>query len=152
CNDVCAFCIVPRTRGREVSRSIEDVVADIDRVAANGAKEVVITGTQLGAWGRDLDTPLKPHELIRGVLERTDVPRIRFSSLQPKDFTPELLAIWPDPRLMPPLHPAPQPGSDTFRARMRRRYSVADFRAAVARIRAELPAVGLTTDVIAGFP
>ncbi len=152
CNDVCAFCIVPRTRHREESRSIERVVAEIDAAAAAGAKEVVLTGTQLGAWGRDLDPPLRPHHLIAGVLERTEVPRLRFSSLQPHDITPELLALWSDPRLMPHFHLALQSGSDRILAAMRRRYTVREYLAAVARIRAAVPDAAITTDVIAGFP
>ena len=152
CNDVCAFCIVPRTRGREVSRSIEDVAHDVAAAHARGAREVVLTGTQLGAWGRDLPEPLAPRDLIAGVLARTETPRLRFSSLQPQDITPELVALWGDPRLMPHFHLALQSGSDAVLARMRRRYDSAAYRAALARIRAAVPAAAVTTDVIAGFP
>lgn len=152
CNDVCAFCIVPRTRGREVSRSIDDVARDVTAAHARGAREVVLTGTQLGAWGRDLPEPLAPRDLIAGVLARTETPRLRFSSLQPQDITPELVALWDDPRLMPHFHLALQSGSDPVLARMRRRYDVAAYREALARIRAAVPAAAVTTDVIAGFP
>lgn len=152
CNDVCAFCIVPRTRHREESRSIERVLAEVRVVEAAGAKEVVLTGTQLGAWGRDLDPPLRPHHLVAAVLEATDIPRLRFSSLQPQDITPELLALWRDPRLMPHFHLALQSGSDRILRTMRRRYTVRDFLDAVERIRAVVPDAAITTDVIAGFP
>ncbi len=152
CNDVCAFCIVPRTRGREVSRSIEDVARDVAAAHARGAREVVLTGTQLGAWGRDLPEPLTPRDLIAGVLARTETPRLRFSSLQPQDITPELIALWDDPRLMPHFHLALQSGSDPVLARMRRRYDTDAYRDALTRIRIALPAAAVTTDVIAGFP
>lgn len=152
CNDVCAFCIVPRTRGREESRSIDRVVDEVNLAVEAGAKEVVITGTQLGAWGRDFDVPLRPHNLIAGILQRTEVARLRFSSLQPQDITPELLGLWDDPRLMPHFHLALQSGSDATLARMRRRYDARDFRLAVERIRAAVSGVAITTDVIAGFP
>jgi threonylcarbamoyladenosine tRNA methylthiotransferase MtaB len=152
CNDVCAFCIVPRTRGREVSRLPADVARDVNEAAAAGAREAVITGTQLGAWGRDFDPPLRPHHLIAHLLETTDIPRIRFSSLQPQDITPELLALWGDPRLMPHFHLALQAGSDAVLAAMRRRYTLEQFRDAAARIRAAVPGAAITTDVIAGFP
>ena len=152
CNDVCAFCIVPRTRGREVSRSIDEVAADVAGAVAKGAKEVVVTGTQLGAWGRDLAPALAPHHLIVAILERTEVPRLRFSSLQPQDITPELLALWGDPRLMPHFHLALQAGSDAVLARMRRRYDLDAYRRALERIRAVAPDAAVTTDVIAGFP
>jgi threonylcarbamoyladenosine tRNA methylthiotransferase MtaB len=152
CNDVCAFCIVPRTRGREESRTVEEVARRVEEAVAAGAKEAVITGTQLGAWGRDLSPPLKPHHLIGGVLERTEVARLRFSSLQPQDITPELLALWQDPRVMPHFHLALQSGSERTLATMRRRYTARDFLLAAERIHAAVPAVAITTDVIAGFP
>lgn len=152
CNDVCAFCIVPRTRGREVSRSIDDVARDVTAAHARGAREIVLTGTQLGAWGRDLPDPRTPRDLIAGVLARTETPRLRFSSLQPQDITPELVALWDDPRLMPHFHLALQSGADPVLARMRRRYDTAAYRDALARIRAAVPDAAVTTDVIAGFP
>lgn len=152
CNDVCAFCIVPRTRGREASRPPASVVEDVNRAVTEGAQEAVITGTQLGAWGRDLDPPLRPHHLIAAVLAGSEIARVRFSSLQPQDISPELLALWEDPRLMPHFHLALQSGSDAVLARMRRRYSARDYLEAVERIRAAVPDVAITTDVIAGFP
>ncbi len=152
CNDVCAFCIVPRTRGREESRSIHEVVREVRQAVDSGAMEVVITGTQLGAWGRDLPVPLQPHHLIAGILESTDVARLRFSSLQPQDISPDLLALWTDPRLMPHFHLALQSGSDATLSRMRRRYSATGFVRAAERIRAAVADAAITTDVIAGFP
>jgi threonylcarbamoyladenosine tRNA methylthiotransferase MtaB len=152
CNDVCAFCIVPQTRHREESRAIETVAAEVARAVQAGAREVVITGTQLGAWGRDLEPPLAPHHLIAGILEQTDVARLRLSSLQPQDITPEMLALWQDPRLMPHFHLALQSGSERVLQAMRRRYTVAEYRDAVARIYGAIPDAAITTDVIAGFP
>ncbi len=152
CNDVCAFCIVPQTRGREESRSVSRVEAEVQAAVESGAREVVITGTQLGAWGRDLAERLKPHHLIAGILEGTDVARLRFSSLQPQDISPELLALWQDPRLMPHFHLALQSGSEAVLGRMRRRYSAREFLLAAQRIRAASPDAAITTDVIAGFP
>lgn len=152
CNDVCAFCIVPRTRGREESRTPQAVAAEVQAAVEAGAREVVITGTQLGAWGRDLLPAMKPHQLIAHVLAHTEALRIRFSSLQPQDITPELLALWSDPRLMPHFHLALQAGSERVLQAMRRRYTAAEYRDAVARIRAAVPGAAITTDVIAGFP
>ncbi len=152
CNDVCAFCIVPRTRGREVSRPVSRVVEEVQRAVDDGAREVVITGTQLGAWGRDFAQRLTPEHLIAGILEQTDVPRVRFSSLQPQDITPQLLALWRDPRLMPHFHLALQSGSEATLTAMRRRYTAAEFVRAAERIRAAVDDVAITTDVIAGFP
>ncbi len=152
CNDVCAFCIVPQTRGREESRSVPDVAREVARAVDAGAREVVITGTQLGAWGRDLSPQLKPHHLIAGILERTEVLRLRFSSLQPQDISPELLGLWNDPRLMPHFHLALQSGSQQTLTAMRRRYTAREFIEAAERINAAVPGAAITTDVIAGFP
>ncbi len=152
CNDVCAFCIVPRTRHREESRSVDRVVEEVRLAVERGAREAVVTGTQLGAWGRDLDPPTAPHALIAGILERTDIARLRFSSLQPQDITPALLATWQDPRVMPHFHLALQSGSEAVLRTMRRRYSARQFIEASERIRAAVADVAITTDIIAGFP
>ncbi|MGD9895420.1 MAG: MiaB/RimO family radical SAM methylthiotransferase [Dehalococcoidia bacterium] len=153
CNDVCAFCIVPRTRGRERSFDPRDVAAVVREREEEGAQEVVITGTQLGAYGRDLDTErFGPAAVIRTLLSETSVPRIRFSSLQPQDMTPELLALWEDPRLCRHFHLALQSGSATVLRRMRRRYQKDQYRAALRAIRDAVPDVAITTDVMVGFP
>jgi threonylcarbamoyladenosine tRNA methylthiotransferase MtaB len=152
CNDVCAFCIVPKTRGREVSEPVETVVRVVLAREAEGVQEVVLTGTQLGAYGRDAGD-LRPANLIAAVLARTSVPRIRFSSLQPQDIAPELLALWDDPRLCRHFHLALQSGSDATLARMHRRYTSAQYADAAARIRVQCgDDVAITTDVIVGFP
>lgn len=150
CNDVCAFCIVPRTRGREVSVPPDAVVAEVQRREAAGVQEVVLTGTQLGAYGRDIGVRLS--ELIRALLAETSVPRIRCSSLQPQDLSPDLVALWEDPRLCRHFHLALQSGCDATLARMRRRYDSRAYRDAAGLIRAAVPGVAITTDVIVGFP
>lgn len=152
CNDTCAFCIIPRTRGPERSRTANAVCGDINAAVAAGTREVVVTGTQLGAWGRQLPGTPGPAQLIGEILKRTEVPRLRFSSLQPEAIRPELLALWQDPRLMPHFHLALQSGSDSILEPMRRRYSAHEFELAVERIRAAVPEAAITTDVIAGFP
>jgi threonylcarbamoyladenosine tRNA methylthiotransferase MtaB len=153
CNDVCAFCIVPRTRGRERSFDPSDVAAVVREREEDGAQEVVITGTQLGAYGRDLDAErFGPAAVIRTLLAETSVPRIRFSSLQPQDITPELLSLWEDPRLCRHFHLALQSGSGAVLKRMRRRYSKEQYVQALQAIRDAVPDVAITTDVLVGFP
>lgn len=153
CNDVCAFCIVPRTRGRERSWTPAQVAEVVREREAEGAHEAVITGTQLGAYGRDGDgSSPGPAALIRTLLAETSVARIRFSSLQPQDITGELLALWEDPRLCRHFHLALQSGSGAVLRRMRRRYTKDDFRAALAAIREVVPDVAVTTDLLVGFP
>src|SRR5688572_7750741 len=150
CNDVCAFCIIPKTRGRERSKTIAWVVEEVQKREAEGVNEVVITGTQLGHYGSDLGIWL--HDLMRALLMETSVPRIRMSSIQPQDLTEELIDLWSDPRLCRHFHLALQSGNPAVLQRMRRRYSQDEFRTAVRRLRDAIPYAAITTDVIVGFP
>jgi threonylcarbamoyladenosine tRNA methylthiotransferase MtaB len=152
CNDVCAFCIIPRTRGRERSKKIAAVLEEARQREEEGVLELVITGTQLGAYGRDLSPAASPFELLSALLDATSAPRIRMSSLQPQDITPPLVDLWRNDRLCPHLHLALQSGSESTLRRMRRHYSASDYGAAVEALRRAMPDVAITTDVIAGFP
>jgi threonylcarbamoyladenosine tRNA methylthiotransferase MtaB len=155
CNELCAFCIVPYTRGREESVPIADVVRQVRAREAEGVLEVVLTGTQLGNYGRDLRWPREeqgPRRLLAELLERTSIPRIRLSSLQAQDIAPGLLDLWRDARLCPHFHVPLQSGSDAVLRPMRRRYTASDYRTAISLIRERVPGVAITTDVIAGFP
>jgi len=159
CNDVCAFCIVPRTRGRERSVPVEEVVSAVQAREEEGVQEVVLTGTQLGAYRpahrTDSDNGTAgsgPRVLLQALLAETAVPRLRLSSLQAQDITPELLSLWEDPRLCRHFHLPLQSGSDAVLSRMRRRYTADDFRRALALIRKQVSDAAVTTDVIVGFP
>ena len=159
CNDVCAFCIVPRTRGRERSVPVEEVVGAVRAREEEGVQEVVLTGTQLGAYrparqtnGDNGSAGSGPGVLLQAVLAETAVPRLRLSSLQPQDITPGLLSLWDDPRLCRHFHLALQSGSDAVLSRMRRRYTAEGFRRALALIRRHVPDAAVTTDVMVGFP
>ena len=159
CNDVCAFCVVPRTRGRERSLPVEEVVGAVRAREAEGVQEVVLTGTQLGAYrssyemdGGDGSDRAGPRALLQALLAETAVPRLRLSSLQPQDITPELLSLWDDPRLCRHFHLALQSASDAVLSRMRRRYTAGDYRRALALIGRYVPDVAVTTDVMVGFP
>ena len=153
CNELCAFCIVPYTRGREVSVPIDRVVEEVLSRQAEGVQEVVLTGTQLGNYGRDLGwREHGPRRLLEALLARTSVPRIRLSSLQAQDISPELIDLWADRRLCPHFHLPLQSGSDRVLGPMRRRYTAERYRAALARVRKRVADVAITTDVIAGFP
>ena len=152
CDDVCAFCIVPYVRGRERAVPIDDVVELVAERVAEGVQEIVLTGTQPGAYGRDRTDDTSAAKLIQALLSRTDAARIRYSSIQPQDITPEFLACWEDPRMCRHFHLALQSGSDAVLSRMRRRYTASEFREAVRTIRAIVPEASITTDIIAGFP
>ena len=152
CNEVCSFCIVPRTRGRERSVPVERVVTEALARQAEGVQEVVLTGTQLGTYGRDLEVFDGATPLLASLLARTTVPRLRLSSLQAQDVNESLLRLWADTRLCRHFHLPLQSGSDRVLTAMRRRYSARQFLEAASLIRERVPDVAITTDVMVGFP
>ena len=152
CDQVCAYCIVPKVRGRERSIPPETIIGQLAQRVAEGCREAALTGTQLGTYGFDLPG-INLTGLLRRILAETGIERLRVSSLQPQEISPELLALWTaDNRLCPHFHLPLQSGSDTILKVMRRRYSTAQFAATVERIRQAIPDAGITADVIVGFP
>ena len=151
CDQVCAYCIVPKVRGRERSIPPEEIIAEINGRSENGCREAVLTGTQLGTYGFDLPG-IDLRDLIRRVLAETSIDRLRVSSLQAQEITYELLELWEDPRLCPHFHIPLQSGSDTILRSMRRRYDTARFAETVELVRKKIPDAGITTDTIVGFP
>jgi threonylcarbamoyladenosine tRNA methylthiotransferase MtaB len=149
CHNLCAYCIVPLVRSREASVPVAQVLVQVKERVADGVKEVVLTGTEIGAYDGDGVT-LK--ELLERILAETDIARLRLSSLQPHQITPELIGLWRAPRPCPHFHLSLQSGSDTVLKRMKRRYATADYRRTVALIREQVPDAAITTDVIVGFP
>lgn len=151
CDQVCAYCIVPKVRGRERSVPTEQLVDEIKKNIKLGYREVVLTGTQLGSYGFDLQES-SLHSLISTILSETDIERLRVSSLQPKEITGDLLRLWDDKRLCPHFHMPLQSGSNVVLERMRRRYTAGEYVETVERIRDQVPLACVTADVIAGFP
>jgi threonylcarbamoyladenosine tRNA methylthiotransferase MtaB len=149
CRNFCAYCIVPMVRSREASVPADTLLAQVKARAAAGFKELVLTGTEIGAY-RAGSTTLE--NLLERILVETDVPRLRLSSLQPHHITPGLVALCKDKRLCPHFHLSLQSGSDGVLKRMKRRYTTAEYRSAVALIRGSVPDAAITTDVIVGFP
>ncbi len=152
CSQVCAFCIVPRVRGREQSIPLEDLVREVQARVQEGYREVVLTGTQLGSYGFDLAPGTNIETPIRRILQDTNIQRLRVSSLQPQDITPELIRLWQDPRFCRHLHMPLQSGSDAVLKRMRRRYDTATYASTAAALREAVPDISITTDLIVGFP
>ena len=151
CDQVCAYCIVPKVRGRERSIPQATLVAFVNEHSSRGSKEVVLTGTQLGSYGFDIPGASLTG-MLSGLLRNTTVPRLRVSSLQAQEINGELLSLWADSRLCRHFHLALQSGSDAVLARMRRRYDATGYQEAVEKIRDAVPGVSITTDVIVGFP
>ena len=151
CNQVCAYCIVPKVRGKERSIPPEKLLQQVCQRVAEGYREVVLTGTQLGSYGFDLSQG-DLRSLIELVLEHGNVERLRVSSLQPQEITPGLLNLWKDPRLCPHFHMPLQSGSNAVLKRMRRRYTADQYRETVERIYGAIPHAAVTADVLVGFP
>ena len=151
CDQVCAYCIVPKVRGREQSVPPHVILSQVNQRIEEGYKEVVLTGTQLGTYGFDIEGASLAG-LVELVLRETHIERLRVSSLQPQEITSELLELWQDPRLCPHFHMPLQSGSDFVLKGMRRRYSAKQYAQAVELVRSRVSGVAITTDVIVGFP
>ena len=161
CNAHCTYCIVPRARGPQRSRPIDAIVNEVRILFHLGYREVVLTGVQIGAYGSDWNpvTRRVAHgrgptltRLVERILAETPMPRLRISSIQPQDWPDGFLDLWQDRRMCRHLHLPLQSGSDSVLKRMVRRYRTSDFRALVDRLRAAIPDVAITADVMAGFP
>ena len=150
CDNHCTFCVTTIARGEAHSRTVADVILDVQSALAGGTKEIVLTGVHLGSWGYDFGLHLK--SLIQAILRETDVPRLRLSSLEPWDLDADFFFLWEDERLMPHLHLPLQSGCESTLKRMARKTTPASFRELAAAARAVIPDVAITTDIIAGFP
>jgi threonylcarbamoyladenosine tRNA methylthiotransferase MtaB len=152
CNNHCTYCITAVARGASRSRPIEDVLLDIRSAVEGGSQEIVLTGVHLGSWGHDFIKPLSIQDLVRAILNDSDLPRLRLSSIEPWDITPDFLALWSDPRLCRHLHLPLQSGCAETLHRMGRKISPHAFTELVREARRAIPGVAITTDIITGFP
>ena len=150
CDNACTFCVTTIARGAGRSRPLKDVIDDVNSALTGGSKEIVLTGVHLGSWGQELGFHLR--HLVESLLQKTDVQRLRLSSLEPWDLDEDFFSLWTDPRLMPHLHLPLQSGSDSTLKRMARKTTTDSFRSLVRAARAIAPDVAITTDLIAGFP
>lgn len=158
CDNRCTYCVVHTARGPSRSRVYSDVLAEAQARIAEGAQEIVLSGVNIGAYGRDLPEAGESRRgwslarLVEGLLAETAVSRIRLSSLEPWDLDRRLLDLWSDARLCRQLHLPLQSGSEPVLRRMGRPMSVADYCALVTDVRLRVPELSLSTDLIVGFP
>jgi tRNA-2-methylthio-N6-dimethylallyladenosine synthase len=154
CSKYCSFCVVPYTRGEEVSRPFADVIAEIGALARQGVGEVTLLGQNVNAWrgaiaGRVADFA----ELLAFVCEIPGVQRVRYTTSHPREFTQRLIdAHGALPKLAPHVHLPVQSGSDRVLAAMKRGYTALEYRSIIRRLRRSQPAIGVTSDFIVGFP
>jgi tRNA-2-methylthio-N6-dimethylallyladenosine synthase len=155
CNSKCAYCIVPAVRGREVSRRPGDVVAEVTQLAASGVREITLLGQNVNSWGRDLAPELRTEfgELLRACDAVDGIERIRFTSPHPKDFRRPVIGAMADcAAVCEHAHLPMQSGSSRILKAMRRTYSRERYLKLVDELRAAIPDLALTTDLIVGFP
>lgn len=152
CDNFCTFCIVPYVRGRERSRTIEDVVTNAEAYVAEGVKEITLLGQNVNSYGRDLYGSPRFADVLKAVAA-TGVERLRFATSHPKDLTDEVIAAFGElGNLMPALHLPVQSGSDRVLEDMNRTYDSAHYLGLVRKLRASCQDIALSTDVIVGFP
>lgn len=153
CDNFCTYCIVPYVRGRERSRPSGDVLREIKALEDGGAREVLLLGQNVNSYGRGLTERIDFSELIRKIAGETNLSRIRFTTSHPKDLTESLIRCFAEiPALCKHIHLPFQAGSDRVLRRMNRRYTAADYEDKVRRLRDACPEIGLSADVMVGFP
>lgn len=153
CNNACTFCIVPALRGPERSRTLGDIVAEVQNLVADNVLEVTLLGQNVNSYGRDLDGRSEFAPLLRMLGDVDGLERVRFTSPHPRDFTEDVLeAMAETPNVCEHLHLPLQSGSDRILKAMRRSYRSRRYLDLVARTRELLPTASLTTDIIVGFP
>jgi len=155
CDKFCTFCVVPYTRGAEMSRSVEEVAAEARRLVAGGVREITLLGQNVNAYhgaGQD-GRAWSLAELMLRLASIEGLERLRYTTSHPRDMSEDLIAAHRDlPKLMPYLHLPVQAGSDRILAAMNRRHTRAEYLALIGRIRATRPDIALSTDIIVGFP
>lgn len=153
CNNFCSYCIVPYVRGRERSRKPEDILAEVKKLAAEGIVEVMLLGQNVNSYGKTLEHPVSFAELLKMVEQVEGIERIRFMTPHPKDLSEELIETMKySKKICSHVHLPMQSGSSRILKAMNRKYTKEDYLKLVDNIRAAMPDVSITTDIIVGFP
>ncbi len=153
CDNFCSYCIVPYVRGRERSRSPEDILREISALARDGVVEVMLLGQNVNSYGKTLENPITFAQLLREVEQIEGIERIRFMTSHPKDLSDELIAVMKESKkICRHLHLPLQSGSTRILTAMNRRYTKEQYLALAEKIRREIPDISITTDIIVGFP
>jgi threonylcarbamoyladenosine tRNA methylthiotransferase MtaB len=157
CDNRCSFCVIPSVRGHSRSLPLAQVICEMNTLVAAGYREVVISGINLGRWGRDLSPAdsrtCNLESLIRAILSQTQLEKLRISSVEPMDWSDELIAlVASSPRIAKHAHAPLQSGSDAVLRRMHRKYRPWHYREKIEKIRAAMPTAAIGADVMAGFP
>lgn len=153
CNNFCSYCIVPYVRGRERSREPKEIIREIERLAADGVVEIMLLGQNVNSYGRNLDHPMSFAQLLQEIEQIEGIRRIRFMTSHPKDLSDELIRVMKESKkICRHLHLPLQSGSDRILQAMNRRYTKQQYLLLVEKIKAAIPDIAITTDIIVGFP
>lgn len=153
CNNFCSYCIVPYVRGRERSRNPKDIVREIEALVADGVVEVMLLGQNVNSYGKNLEEPMTFAQLLQEIEKIEGLERIRFMTPHPKDLSDELIEVMgTSKKLCKHLHLPLQSGSSEILKKMNRHYTKEQYLALVDKLRARVPGISLTTDIIVGFP
>jgi threonylcarbamoyladenosine tRNA methylthiotransferase MtaB len=153
CNNRCSFCIIPSVRGQSRSMRLERVIEEANALVSAGYREMVLSGINLGRWGRDLQPQQRFEQLVRALLEHTSIEKIRISSVEPMDWSDELIALAAQsPRIAKHVHVPLQSGSDRILRRMHRKYRPWHYAEKIRKIHEAMPDAAIGADVMVGFP
>jgi len=153
CDNRCSFCVIPYVRGQSRSLPLPQIVEQINALVNSGFREVVISGINLGRWGRDFDAPLRFEDMIEQILNQTDLQKLRISSVEPMDWSDELIRMAAtSSRIAKHAHVPLQSGSDRVLRGMHRKYRPWHYREKIEKIRAAMPTAAIGADVMVGFP
>ncbi len=153
CNNFCSYCIVPYVRGRERSRDPKAIIREIERLVADGVVEVMLLGQNVNSYGKNLEEPMTFAQLLKEIEKIDGLERIRFMTSHPKDLSDELIEVMGNSKkICKHLHLPVQSGSSRILQKMNRRYTKEQYLTLVDKIRAAVPGISLTTDIIVGFP
>ena len=153
CNNFCSYCIVPYVRGRERSREPKDIIREIERLVADGVVEVMLLGQNVNSYGKNLDQPVTFAQLLREIEKIDGLERIRFMTSHPKDLSDELIEVMArSKKICKHMHLPLQSGSSRILKKMNRHYDKEQYLTLVDKLRAAIPDIAITTDIIVGFP
>lgn len=153
CNNFCSYCIVPYVRGRERSRNPEDIIDEIKQLVANGVVEIMLLGQNVNSYGKTLENPITFAQLLQRIEDIEGLKRIRFMTSHPKDLSDELIKVMAkSKKICKQMHLPLQSGSSRLLKIMNRHYNKEQYLTLVEKLRKEIPDIGITTDIIVGFP
>ena len=152
CNHHCTYCITRIARGKAISEPLDTIISEINTAISGGVQEAILCGVQLGSWGYEFNPDKKITTLVNAILDRTALPRLRLSSIEPWGLDDEFFMLWQNPKMCRQLHLPMQSGSERILKLMNRNNTKESYEAIVQKARKACPSIAITTDVLVGFP